>query len=54
MKSDRTIHGRVLDYAYVDMDTLYRDFDIPDQGYDEEQMEESLLQLVDSLGHEYE
>ena len=41
MKGDRTIHGRVLDYAYVDMDTLYRDFDISDQGYDEEQIEES-------------
>ena len=41
MKSDRTIHGRVLDYAYMDMNTLYRDFGISDQGYDEEQIEES-------------
>lgn len=41
MKSDRTIHGRVLDYAYMDTDTLYRDFDISDQGYNDEQAEES-------------
>lgn len=41
MKSDRTIHGRVLDYAYMDMNTLYRDFGISNQGYDEEQIEES-------------
>ena len=41
MKNDRTIHGRVLDYAYMDTDTLYQDFDISDQGYNDEQAEES-------------
>ena len=37
-------HRRVLDYAYVDMDTLFRDFHISGQGYSEEQVEESRIQ----------
>lgn len=41
MKGERTIHRRVLEYAYMDTDALYRDFHIPEQGYDEEQVEES-------------
>ena len=41
MKGERTIHRRVLEYAYMDTDALYRDFHIPEQGYDEEQAEES-------------
>lgn len=41
MKRDHTIHRRILDYAYVDSDTLYRDFQISAQGYTEAQIEES-------------
>jgi Mg2+-importing ATPase len=41
VKGERTIHRRVLEYAYMDTDALYRDFHIPEQGYDEEQAEES-------------
>lgn len=41
MKRDHTIHRRVLDYAYQDMDSLYRDFSISAQGYDEAKAEES-------------
>ena len=44
MKSDRAIHRRILDYAYTDIDTLYRDFHISEQGYCEEQVEESRQQ----------
>ena len=43
MKSDRTIHRRVLDYAYMNMDVLYQDFRISEQGYSDEQIEESRI-----------
>ena len=36
-------HQRVLNYAYVDTDTLYQDFQIPQQGYNEKQVEESRI-----------
>ncbi len=38
---DGTIHRRVLDYAYTDIATLYRDFHISEQGYTEKQVEKS-------------
>lgn len=41
MKRGQAIHRRVLDYAYVDVDTLSRDFHISAQGYGEAQVEES-------------
>lgn len=41
MKSDRAIHRRVLNYAYMDMDALYRDFHISEQGYTDEQTEKN-------------
>ena len=41
MNRDRTIHRRVLDYAYMDTDTLRRDFHLSAQGYSDAQAEES-------------
>ena len=41
MKTNPIAHRRVLDYAYMDIDTLVRDFHISGQGYCEEQVEES-------------
>lgn len=41
MKASSIAHRRVLDYAYMDIDTLFRDFHISDQGYSDEQVEES-------------
>lgn len=41
MKSSSIAHRRVLDYAYMDIDTLFRDFHISSQGYSEAQVEES-------------
>ncbi|MGI5959128.1 MAG: magnesium-translocating P-type ATPase [Massiliimalia sp.] len=41
MKGGRAIHRRVLDYAYMDTDALYQDFHISEQGYCDEQVEES-------------
>ena len=41
MKASPIAHRRVLDYAYMDIDTLFRDFHISDQGYSDEQVEES-------------
>ena len=41
MKASPIAHRRVLDYAYMDMDTLFRDFHISDQGYSDEQAEAS-------------
>lgn len=41
MKVNSIAHRRVLDYAYMDIDTLFRDFHISDQGYSHEQVEES-------------
>ncbi len=44
MKASPIAHRRVLDYAYMDIDTLYRDFHISDQGYSDAQAEESRTQ----------
>ena len=41
MKASPIAHRRVLDYAYTDIDTLFRDFHISDQGYSDEQVEKS-------------
>ena len=41
MKASPIAHRRVLDYAYMDIDTLFRDFHISGQGYSQEQVEES-------------
>lgn len=41
MKASPIAHRRVLDYAYMDIDTLFRDFHISAQGYSDEQVEES-------------
>lgn len=43
MKGNRMVHGRILDYAYVDTDTLFRDFHISKEGYSDAQAEESRL-----------
>ena len=44
MKVNPIAHGRVLNYAYTDIDTLFRDFHISGQGYSDEQLEESRIQ----------
>lgn len=41
MKNNPIAHRRVLNYAYLDPDTLCRDFHIPPQGYSDAQVEES-------------
>lgn len=41
MKGDRTIHPRVLDYAYTGTDILYKEFHISQKGYSDEQVEAS-------------
>lgn len=41
MDHDRAIHRRVLDHAYMGTDALYRDLHISEQGYNDEQAEES-------------
>ena len=41
MKASPIAHRRVLDYAYMDMDTLFRDFHISGRGYSDEQAEAS-------------
>lgn len=43
MKKKSIVHRRVLDYAYMNIDALYRDFDISEQGYSDEQAEESRI-----------
>lgn len=43
MKVSPMAHRRVLDYAYMDVDALFRDFHISDQGYSDEQAEESRI-----------
>ena len=43
MQNSPIAHQRVLNYAYVDTDTLYQDFQIPQQGYNEKQVEESRI-----------
>ncbi len=44
MQNSPIAHQRVLDCAYIDIDTLYHDFHIPQQGYNEKQVEESRIQ----------
>ena len=46
---DGTIHRRVLEYAYTDTATLYRDFHISEQGYTEKQVEESRTQYGSNI-----
>lgn len=46
---DGTIHRRVIDYAYTDTETLYRDFHISEQGYTEKQVEESRTQYGSNI-----
>lgn len=41
MKKGHAIHRRVLTYACMSKDALYRDFQINDHGYDDEQTEKS-------------
>ena len=41
MKGDRTIHPRVLDYAYTGTNALYKEFHISQKGYSDEQVEDS-------------
>ncbi len=41
MNENHIVHRRVLDYAYADTDTLFRDFEISRQGYSDEQVEKS-------------
>ena len=43
MKNSPIAHQRVLDCAYTDIDTLYQNFQIPQQGYHEKQAEESRI-----------
>ena len=43
MKNNRNIHRRVLDYAYLDIATLYRDFNLSKQGYTDEEVETSRI-----------
>ena len=43
MQNSPIAHQRVLNYAYVDTDALYQDFQIPQQGYNEKQVEESRI-----------
>ena len=49
MMKDGAIHRRVLDYAYTDTATLYRDFHISEQGYTEKQVEESRTQYGSNI-----
>jgi Mg2+-importing ATPase len=44
MKKKSIAHRRVLDYAYMNISSLYRDFHISKQGYNDEQVEESRTQ----------
>lgn len=46
---DGTIHRRVIDYAYTDTETLYRDFHISEQGYTEKQVKESRTQYGSNI-----
>ncbi|MEI3579493.1 MAG: HAD-IC family P-type ATPase [Acutalibacteraceae bacterium] len=43
MQKNPIAHQRVLDCAYIGLDTLYQDFHIPQQGYNEKQAEESRI-----------
>lgn len=41
MKEDRSVHPRVLDYAYTQTDVIRQEWNISQQGYTDEQVEES-------------
>lgn len=41
MKGNRIVHRRILDYAYMNIDSLFRDLHVTEQGYNEQQVEES-------------
>lgn len=43
MKNSPIAHQRVLDCAYIDIDTLYQNFQIPPKGYNEKEAEESRI-----------
>lgn len=43
MQNSPIAHQRVLDFAYIGIDTLYQKFHIPQQGYNEKQAEESRI-----------
>lgn len=43
MQNSPIAHQRVLDCAYIGIDTLYQNFHIPQQGYNEKQAEESRI-----------
>ena len=43
MKKHTLAHRRVLDYAYLDIHALYRDFHLSSSGYTDEEVEESRL-----------
>lgn len=43
MQNSPIAHQRVLNCAYIDIDTLYQDFHIPQQGYNDKQVEESRI-----------
>ena len=44
MKDGKAIHQRVLYYAHMETDALYRDFENSENGYDEDQVEKSRRQ----------
>lgn len=41
VKEDRSVHPRVLDYAYTQIDVLRQEWNVSQQGYTDEQVEES-------------
>lgn len=49
MKKISIAHRRVLDYSYIDIDTLYQDFSISQQGYSDEQIEESRIEYGNNV-----
>lgn len=49
MKGNRTIHRRILDYAFTDIDVLYEDFHISEHGYTDEEAEESRAQYGSNI-----
>lgn len=44
MQNSPIAHQRVLNCAYIDIDALYQDFHIPQQGYNDKQVEESRIE----------
>ena len=48
MKGANSIHKRVIQYAHADIDVLYQDFQIPESGYSEVQIEKSREQYGDN------